>query len=57
MVKSEKPKRKKRREHPFVTAIRKVYEDQIGIRELCIEEMYMTNMDMDEKRRPQEYIR
>jgi hypothetical protein len=32
-------------------------EPQMGFREIVIDEMYVTNFGMDEKRRPQEYVR
>jgi hypothetical protein len=33
------------------------YTGQIWVRELAIDEMYMTNFGMDEKRNSKEYIR
>jgi len=50
VVKSKNPKKRKpKREHPIVTALRQVYKDQIGIRELVIDEMYDEALDIAAK--------
>ncbi len=57
-TKRKKAKRKPK-EHPLVTAIRKVYEDQIGVRETVIDMMYAECVDISEKNEKhlREYIR
>ena len=50
MGSSRKPKRKrKHKEHPLVTALKEVYEGQIGIREIVIDQMYDECLDIAEK--------
>lgn len=55
--KSEKPKRKRK---PKAKAMNVVFPKEAFepcIRDMVIEDMHMENLELDEKRKPQDYIR
>lgn len=54
-----KRKQRKPKEHPIVTALREVYREQQGIRELVIDTMYNECLDIAEKNEKtiRDYIR